>query len=53
MVIISVSVKSSVHIAGSGIMWHYHDMSNEKQHYVCISGIYNEDIPVTEKIYSC
>jgi len=45
-VIISVSVKSGVHNAGSGIMWHYHDMSYEKQHYVCTSNIHNEDIPV-------
>jgi len=53
MVIISVSVKSSVHIAGCGIMWHYHDVSYEKQHCVCTSSIHNEDIPVTEKFCSC
>jgi len=54
MVIISVSVKSSAHIADSGIMWHYHDVSYEKQHYVCTSSIHNEDIlPVIEKFCSC
>ena len=53
MMIICVSVKSDVHIAGSGIMWHYHDVSYEKQHYVCTSSIHNEDIPATEKFCSC
>jgi len=52
MVIISVPVKSSVLVAGSGIMWHYHDVSYEKQHYVCTSSIHNEHIPVTEKFCS-
>jgi hypothetical protein len=43
----------TLEIAGCGIMWHYHDVSYEKQHYVCTSSIHNEDIPVTEKFCSC
>jgi hypothetical protein len=53
MAIISLSIKSSVHIAGSGIILHYHEVPYKKQHYVCISSIHNDDIPATEKICSC